>query len=173
MKPSLSHILPLVALVSLGGLAPLSAADNLLDNGDFQAGTTRWWGEGLEKGGAEEGFLRLEGGFACQDKVAIEPGKTYRISLRIKPEGAEDGSVFVQLSFRGEDLPIRWYGDEKVSLGDREEPALIVTGGTKDWKEFTAEYEAPQNATQLLLYLRKIPGTKGSASYDDVSVTAK
>ena len=156
--------------LAAGTLAP----ERIILNGGFEAGKVHWWGDGsIVKGGAAEGqsALRISGGFAAQDKRPVEGGKRYRVSLQIRSKDAADGSVFVQLSFRGAGVDAGWRGLEQVNLGSRMEPALFVTGGTHGWKPFSVVVEAPPGANEILLYLRKNGGTPGVADFDAVKVS--
>ncbi len=151
------------------GLSVTAGSAVPIVNGEFENGKTSWWGEGgfsIVGEGAAEGksCLKLAGGFACQDKIKIEGGKKYKISMKIKSDGAPEGSVFVQMSYRGEGFEAKWYGPSKANG----EAALFSTGGTHDWKDFSVVVKSPKNANQLLIYLRKAGGSAGIAYYDDV-----
>ncbi|MCK6489796.1 MAG: cytochrome c biogenesis protein ResB [Planctomycetes bacterium] len=147
----------------------LPAAETLPANGAFEEGKARWWGEGgwsVEADPTGGAALRIAGGYACQDKMAVQGGTRYQVRLRIRCEGAEEGSVFVQASFRGKGVDPGWRGP--IEAGG--EPALVATGGSHAWKEFSVVVEAPAGADQFLLYLRKAPGSPGTAWYDDVAI---
>ncbi|PTX98254.1 hypothetical protein DB345_05315 [Spartobacteria bacterium LR76] len=168
-------------LIVLGAAVILSAgllrADELIKNGGFEDGSSGWWGPGLKSGGVVSdqagggaNCLNLSEGFVCQDKRPVEGGKSYKISMKIRSESAPEGSVYVQVSFRGEGVKPGWYGAEVASVEGRSEKALFVTGGTQEWKEYTSVIDAPANATEMLIYLRKLGGTAGTASFDDVKI---
>lgn len=137
-------------------------------NADFSQGKDPWWGEGTWT--VENGALRISDGFACQDGIAVEPGKRYKLSLRIKADGAPADSVFAQASYRGEGVSQGWVGGASVQQPWGTERALLVTGGTRDWAEFSCVIAPPENADTLLLYLRKKGRTDGMATYDDVTL---
>lgn len=139
-----------------------------LRNPDFSQGKTSWWGEG--KWTVEDGVLRVTEGFACQDGIAVEPGKRYRLAMRIKTDGPPEDSVFVQASYRGEGVSQGWVGGASVQQSWGTERALLVTGGTKDWTEFSCVISPPEGAETLLVYLRKKAKTEGTAMYDDLSL---
>lgn len=158
---------PLALAAEPGGGAPVIA------NGGFEAGKSPWWGKGdVVSGGAAEGnaSMRVTGGFVAQDKRTIKGGSRYRISMRIRGENAPAGSVFVQLSYRGEGVDQGWVGPARVALGGRTEPALFVTGETSTWRPHSVVVAAPEGASELLLYLRKVSGTNGAAYFDAVRV---
>jgi len=158
---------PLALAAEPGGGAPVIA------NGGFEAGKSPWWGKGdVVSGGAAEGnaSMRVTGGFVAQDKRAIKGGSRYRISMRIRGENAPAGSVFVQLSYRGEGVDQGWVGPARVALGGRTEPALFVTGETSTWRPHSVVVAAPEGASELLLYLRKVSGTNGAVYFDAVRV---
>jgi hypothetical protein len=155
-----------------GGLS-IWADDNLVTNGGFESGNSPWWGGGqVVTDGVAEGSAALEvaDGFACQDKIPVQGGKRYRISLKIRTQDAPDNSVYVQVSYRGGTLAPDWYGPANVTLSDHAEKALFLTGGTAAWKDFTIVVTAPDDANQMLLYLRKLPGTAGAGFFDAVKV---
>lgn len=153
-------------------------ADNIINNGDFENGARGWWGGGLKTGGVvaenpAEGAnsLKIAGNYVCQDKITIQGGKSYRISMKIRSDGTPDGSVYVQLSYRGGGLQAGWYGPVTAMIGGHQEKVLYATGGTHGWQEFSTVVRAPASANQMLLYLRKVNGTAGNAYFDDVRVT--
>lgn len=156
--------------------APLHA-DNIVANGGFESGASRWWGGGLKTGGvvpenpgSGSASLKIAGDFVCQDRIAVKGGQAYRISMKIRSENAPEGAVYAQLSYRGAGVGSGWYGPAAVKIEGRAEKALFVTGGAHDWKTFTTVVVAPAGADQMLVYLRKINGTSGVAYYDDVQV---
>ncbi|OGV39178.1 MAG: hypothetical protein A2X48_01600 [Lentisphaerae bacterium GWF2_49_21] len=158
-----------MAFLSLVGIDVSAGNPVPIVNGGFENGKNSWWGEGgfsiVTEGAAEsKSCLKIAGGFACQDKIKVEGGKKYKISMKIKSEGAPEGSVFVQMSYRGEGVEIKWYGPAKANG----EAALFSTGGTHGWKDFSVVVKSPKNVNQLLIYLRKIPGSAGVAYYDDI-----
>jgi hypothetical protein len=146
-------------------------------NGGFEDGFTGWWGEGVGKDNIEraqpaaEGAasLRITGGFACQDKRPVEGGKRYRVSMRIRAEGAAEGSAYVQISYRGADLSGGWFGPDLAKVEGRKEKALFVTGGTHGWQEFSRVVAPPAGADEILVYLRKAK-SEGTVYYDQVSI---
>jgi hypothetical protein len=157
----------------------ISRAENILTNGGFEDGTASWWGDGIKTGGVvadmpAEGAncLKITGSYVCQDKRPVEGGKNYRVSMKIRSEGAPEGSVYVQLSYRGGGLAPGWYGPANASVEGRTEKALFTTGGTQPWKEYSTVVTAPDGADQALLYLRKVPGSAGAAYFDDVRIEA-
>lgn len=153
------------------------AADNVIVNGGFEDGLTSWWGPAAQSAVIDaekpaEGLnaLQLTGGFVCQDKRPVEGGKSYKISLKIRSPEAPEGSAYVQLSYRGGGLAPKWYGEELVEVGGNKERALFVAGSSPEWKEYSAEVEAPAEATEILLYLRKDAASGGEAYFDDIRI---
>ena len=166
--------LRLLAVWLLAAAGAVSAAEPVIRNGGFEDGKAPWWGAGaVVRDVAAEGraALRLDSGFAAQDKRPVTGGQRYRVRLRIRSEAAPAGSVYVQLSYRGGGLAPAWYGPARVEFGSRSEPALFVTGGDHDWRDFSVVVQAPAGADQLLLYLRKRDKTAGAAYFDVVEVT--
>ncbi len=167
----------LAALASSLAIGVAGAAEApVILNGGFETGKSPWWGTtgDVVKEGAAEGqaALRLTEGYVAQDKRPIQGGKRYRISMQIRSDAAPDGAVFVQLSYRGPAVEPGWRGPERVTFGAGSEPAVFVTGGTHGWKPFAVVVEAPANANEILIYLRKKGGTAGAAFYDAVEVNA-
>jgi hypothetical protein len=150
------------------------APDQIILNGRFEKGKAPWWGDGnIITAGAAEGrqALRIAGGFAAQDKRPVEGGKHYRVNLQMRSNEAADNSIFVQLSFRGTGVDGGWRGPEQINTGSASEPALFVTGGTHGWKSYSVVVGTPPGANEVLLYLRKKPGTPGTADFDSVKIS--
>jgi len=112
--------------------------------------------------------LKVADEYACQDKIAVQGGKRYRLSLTVRCDSAPEGSVYAQISFRGTGVSEGWAGPALVDLGPRNEKAVFVTGGDHGWRRMDCVLAAPPAADQLLVYLRKRSGTPGAAYYDDV-----
>lgn len=172
---SLQSVVLLIGLVLLGrsaAAAEPAESTPILRNGDFENDKKGWWGDGKwdvvsEPAGQGKTSLKVQGGYVCQDKIKIQGATRYKISMLIKSVDAPDGSVFVQSSCRGAGVPTEWFGPTRAGG----EAALLVSGGTHDWKPFSVVVETPEGANQLVLYLRKTPGTEGVAYYDSVAVT--
>lgn len=143
-------------------------------NGDFSGGGAHWWGPGIETGEirteAGRSMLRITGGYAAQDHIAVVGERRYRLSMSVRSQDAPEGSVFVQVSFRGEGVDPGWRGPLPVALGGGNEPAVVVTGGTRDWTTVSVVIEAPKGADQFLLYLRKKGNTPGYAEYTAITL---
>jgi hypothetical protein len=174
-RSSLLRQLGLTCAAAFLAAIPLRA-ENIIRNGGFEDGRKSWWGGGLKTGGivAENpsegaGSLKVTGGFVCQDKITVSGGKSYKITMKIRSD-AQENSVYVQLSFRGEGVGSGWHGPVSAEVGGRKEKAVFVTGGQHEWKEFSTVITTPGGANQMLLYLRKIPGSAGAAFYDNVNV---
>lgn len=151
-----------------------SVAPNILRNGNFESGKSPWWGaSGAVVDFTNDGrsVLKLIQGFVCQDKIPIEGGKRYRISMKIRSDAASESSIFVQISYRGAGVDPGWRGPMSVQLAGGTEPALFATGGAHDWRSFSAIVEAPPSASELLIYLRKSDNTPGEALFSEVEVT--
>lgn len=147
------------------------ASGPILKNGGFEQDRSGWWGDGrwsVVAEGAGEGSrcLRVESGFACQDKRPVVGGRRYKVAMRIRSEGAPEGALFAQVSFRGPGVDAGWYGP----LSANGEPAVAVSGGTHGWQDVATVIEAPAGANQILLYLRKAGGSAGAAFYDQISI---
>ncbi len=156
--------------------APGPAKLNIV-NGDFKNGTVGWWGPGTAKGAGEvskkdsvggKSGLRLKSGWVCQNNIVVQGGKRYRISMEIRGNGAPVKSVYVQISYRGPGVEIRWYGPRIINDANGSEKALFVTGGTHPWKTFSAVVAPPAGANQMLIYLRKKGHSTGTAYFTGV-----
>ena len=170
--------LPAALLLVVAAVSPDALGANAVVNGDFEQGLSGWWGDAVGKktasvapdGSAGGGSsLRLASDWVCQDKRPVSGGRNCRISMRIRSEGADPGSVYVQLSFRGGGLGPKWYGPRLLDLGGRSEPVVLATGGTHGWRRFEVVVSTPAKASEVLVYLRK-RGAAGVAFFDDVSV---
>lgn len=158
-------------LVACAGFSGWAGEPVPVVNSGFEKGKVGWWGEGkweIVQDQAAEGTaaLKVTAGYVCQDKRPVTGGQRYKVSMQIRSEGAPEGAVFVQSSYRGPGVEPTWYGP--VSANG--EAALLVTGGTHGWKPFSVVVEAPEGATEFLLYLRKANGSAGAAWYDAVRV---
>ena len=96
----------LTAVWTASGLAA-SADSPLVVNGGFESGAKGWWGPAVSAGGVSaeqpsEGTacLKVADEYACQDKIAVQGGKRYRLSLTVRCDSAPEGSVYAQISFR-------------------------------------------------------------------------
>lgn len=172
------HPVPIAAFLALGLLAPVTQAQDPLKNGGFEEGIKSWWGPGARTGGVDvsqpgEGSqsLKLTSDFICQDKITVSGGQKYKISMKIRTEDAPEGSVYVQLSYRGGGLQPGWHGPETASVEGRMEKSLYpATGGTSDWKNYSTVVQTPESASEMLIYLRKVPASGGAAYFDDIRV---
>ncbi|MFM0609627.1 DUF4838 domain-containing protein [Paraburkholderia sediminicola] len=149
-----------------------AALQPLLANGDFSAGRSGWWGNSFDIVPDESGSaLKISDGFAAQDRIAVEGGKHYRVQLSIRVVNAPADSAFVQISFRGGDVDKRWRGNDRVVQKWGPEAALLVARGQDSvLTTYSAVFAAPSQANQLLIYLRKKPGTSGVVEFSKVSV---
>ncbi|WP_434114438.1 DUF4838 domain-containing protein [Paraburkholderia caffeinilytica] len=149
-----------------------AALQPLLVNGNFSAGRSGWWGESFDIVPTESGSaLKISDGFAVRDRITIEGGKRYRVQLSIRVVNAPADSAFVQISFRGGDVDKRWRGNDRVVQKWGPEAALLVARGREDvLTTYSAVFSAPPQANQLLIYLRKKPGTSGVVEFSNVSI---
>lgn len=155
-----------------------ASAENMLKNGGFEENAKHWWGDGLKGGGLDatqpasgRHSLKIVDHFVCQDKVVITGGQHYKLTAKIRVEDTPPDSVYVQMSYRGPGVSSGWRGPVFLNLKSGGERAVFATGGTHDWREFSTVFEAPADALRFLVYLRKIPGSAGTAWFDDLSLT--
>ena len=148
---------------------PGEPVKSLLKNGDFEQGAAAWWGDG--KRGVENGAMRIESGYACQDKIAITGGASYKISGKYKGADASPNAAFAQLSFRGGGINGGWFGPASIAMKWGGEKALFASEAvTSEWQTFSVVVQAPAGVNQMLLYLRKHPDSTGSVFYDDIRI---
>lgn len=177
---TMSHIFKLVILPLLL-FAPLyasstgeppSSTPNFVRNSDLRDGTAYWWGPPriiLTKASGKVG-IEVTSGFVAQDKISASGARRYKLSVSILSDDAPQDSIFVQMSARGPGVDPGWIGSQAVSTEGRTEPAVILTGGKHSWKTFTSTIETPKGTDQLLIYLRKVPGTPGKALFADIEL---
>lgn len=165
--------------VLISGLAHAQdAASPIVKNGSFENKAAYWWGPAFNAKHAEivpaassdgKAALKLTGQWVCQDKMQVDSGANYKVAMKIKSQDASDGSVYVQMSFRGPGVNEGWYGPLQASISGRTEKAVIVTGKTHDWQDFSCVLPAPLGANQMLIYLRRTDSS-GNVWIDDVNI---
>ncbi len=163
-------------------------AEDVLKNGDFEQKFQGWdypyWEKKPMPGtvvtdvvyGGKNAFLFFrEGdkGNYIYTPVKLEPGKTCRIKLAVKSEGAPENDLFVRLLLykkdpkTGKDVPAGF------AWGGTPDNKLIQTGGTHDWKEFVFQVNSanfkPEITGAALFIYRSNNGT-GKIYLDEVSV---
>jgi hypothetical protein len=167
---------------------PLAAAETaggeMIVNGSFAGKLAPWWTDTksiklqmVDKRDA----VAVPSGAVVQEHIKVTGGRNYRLQMDIRSEGTAMGDVYVQASFRGPGVSGEWRGPSKVTIKDLcagtgaprlESAALVAGGGTPKWRHREVVFTAPQNADQMVLYLRKAPCSAGSAAFTGVSVTA-
>jgi hypothetical protein len=161
-----------VCLVAMTCLGRGAFAASIV-NGDFTQGTSGWWGRQIDVvPDAKYGrALQVESGFAAQDKIRVESGRRYRISLNIWSVDAPARSAFVQLSFRGAGVDPGWRGVESIEQPWGIEPAVAVSSrGDGVWERSSIVVTAPEGADQMIIYLRKAEGQSGVARFSRIKV---
>jgi hypothetical protein len=172
----------LLFCLSATSVYPIDGADyfmahppSLIQNGNFENALFPWWGPGasLAPGQSASGksALRIDGGYAVQEKIHVSGGKRYRLTLSMRSIDAPKQSVYVQISFRGQGVNPGWYGPLDIDVGGNMESAVFVSGDTRDWEQLSSVIEAPAGGAEILIYLRKRESTAGVALFDAVSLT--
>jgi hypothetical protein len=137
-------------------------------NGGFENGVKAWGradSKIITEGAAVgQACLALENDHVLQERIAVEGGKKYRISMKIRAEGTAENSIFVQMNFAG----AGWSGPIRMPFGDHTESALFVTGGTFSWRDASVVISAPAGVESLVLYLRH--QGQGVVYYDDLKI---
>ncbi len=138
----------------------------------FEVGATRWGDGQVVSGISATGrrSLELKGGYALFGEFPAQGGKRYKIQLQVKCQDVPQGAAFVQLAWRGEGVDEGWVGPYRVKYPDHYEKAVLVMGGSFDWREFSTVIQAPAGAEGFYIYLRKLPKTPGTVWYDDVVI---
>ncbi len=168
----LTGFIVVVVLSGLGFTAHAAQAA-ILSNGDFSSGKLGWWGGQFNAiPDAQNGAaLGVTSGFAAQDKIKVEGGKRYRLSLKMRSTGAPQSVAFVQASFRGTNVDPGWRGAQTIQQTWGAEPAVAVDDGNGNtWHAVSVVLEAPAGADQMILYLRKKDGQPGTALFAKVDL---
>lgn len=187
MRRFFQTILPVLAVIFLPISSPVAAADNRVANPSFSGDLAPWWADG--QGIARQTLdgrpaVVIASGYVAQQNIAVEGGKSYRLSLGVQSLDTPAEALFVQVSFRGGNLQPQWFGPLDAGMGpsgqaacgttepsERTEKAAFVFGGDNpSWQERTVVIKAPAEADQAIIYLRKKPGTPGRAAYTDISL---
>ena len=175
MPTSVARILIKVcAILLFVGLYP-AIADDLISNGQFKQHMQPWWSSTPVSGDLrltdDPAAACLRAGYLVQEKIAVQPLHHYRLSLQVRSQLAPLDSAFVQISFRGDKVDKYWRGVLRMTTPSGPEPAVFVDGGTHEWRPYSIVFDSPQGATELVLYLRKTPGTAGETCYTDTSLS--
>jgi len=173
--PLLLRALLVMSVLAMACLSRQAFAATLIVNGDFAQGKTGWWGEqfSIVSDAKYGNALEVQSGYAAQDKIAVQAGRRYRISLNMRAVDTPAKAAFVQVSFRGPGVDPGWRGVDSVQQPWGTEPALAVNSGVSDgWNSSSVVVQAPEGANQMILYLRKAKGQSGAARFSRVSVSA-
>lgn len=172
--PLLLRALLVMSVLAMTCLSGQAFAATLIVNGDFAQGKTGWWGEqfSIVSDAKYGNALEVQSGYAAQDKIAVQAGRRYRISLNMRTVDTPPKAAFVQVSFRGPGVDPGWRGVDSVQQPWGTEPALAVNSGVSDgWNSSSVVVQAPEGANQMILYLRKAKGQSGAARFSRVSVS--
>ncbi|OJF96342.1 hypothetical protein AX761_15825 [Rhizobium sp. 58] len=177
----------LSAVLSLAPLVAVAQQGDLVVNGSFAGGFSPWWKQGATvRVQAVDGrnAALVPSGMVVQERIGVSGSRNYRLSMNIRSEATDAGSVYVQMSFRGPGVAGNWQGPSTVTLDGRsdgnctaapsprtEKAALVTGGGEAAWRSHSIVFTAPANADQMILYLRKAACTPGAAAFTGVSVT--
>ncbi|MBO3762225.1 DUF4838 domain-containing protein [Ciceribacter sp. L1K22] len=159
---------------------------NLVANGSFSGGLSPWWRQGSSVRVQEvdgRNAALVPAGMMVQERIAVTGGRNYRLSMDIRGEATDPGTIYVQMSFRGSGVSADWRGPSVVTLDGRsdgncaaapaprtERAALVAGGGPAEWRTRDVVFTAPANSDQMILYLRKAPCSPGAAAFTGVSV---
>jgi len=126
---------------------------NLVPNGDFEKGLEGWLFDEIVlpteaavtnemvHGGANALLIsngQSARGIMRSAQFTVEPGKTYRLCVWAKAEGAADNMVYAR---------IHWWKDVPgVASEEKIKDDTEHAGGTFDWKQLCADVTAPADA---------------------------
>ncbi len=163
----------------LGGTA---TAENILDNGDFEANLKKW-ATVRSRGAAGSVVDSISYGgkkalcmFREDDKrnyiycgIILKKDREYRLSVAIKCVGVEKDDICIHILARkqgkdGKYKPAGWISKHGVHK-------LILTGGSHDWKEFSTTITRdmiPDEAERFNLIIERKNNGKGKIYVDDL-----
>ena len=176
-------IVAMIACVTVAG----AQQGNLVPNGDFEKGLEGWMFDeivlptepsistDMVHGGANALLIsngQSARGIMRSAPFAVEPGKTYRLCVWVKAEGAAENMVYAR---------IHWWRDVPgVASEEKIKDDTEHAGGTFDWKQLCADVTAPADATMATVRLETGGDTgvlKADTAgpfwvrFDDVTVT--
>ena len=144
--------------------APLSAASNLLANNSFEEGSTSWTLErkndtgsitmdtNAAKGLNGQKTLKLHvaaatsnnehGYVAAIQEIAVEAGKTYTLSGKVKTELTKANTLFNVQYLDSQNKEISWVDNRYSKLA-----------GKRSWTDRQLTFKTPNNATKVRIYL--------------------
>lgn len=182
---SLIAILGVAALVA--GMAVIAQEGNIVPNGDFEKGDEGWLFDVIvapseasicteDVHGGSNSYLIKNGkdarGFARSPAFEVEPGKSYRLSVWAKAEGAAEDMVYARVHW--------WKGLPGIASEEKIKDDTEHAGGTFDWQELAATVTAPGDAKMATVRL-ETNGDTGVLNtetegefwvrFDDLSVT--
>ena len=176
--------------VTLAALAPAlcMAQENLVANGGFEAGLEGWITDVIvgpvefvkstdttHSGSAslQMNMTKDGRGIARSAGFAVEPGKTYRISVWASAEGAPENMVYARVHW--------WKTEPGVASSELVCSDTNHAGGTFGWQELAGTVTAPSDATKATVRV-ETGGDTGVLStetagpfwvrFDDLVVTA-
>ena len=159
-----------------GAEAPVApAAENLLTNGGFEQSMETWdtsKDNGMSLVAPEAahngGFgLRVtdsdgnKGSSLGSVKVPAKPGKTFKLGFWARIMSGKDASVYIQF-FDAKDKQIN-----KAADGN----AIQIKVSGEDWKEYSGEGTAPDNAATVRVWVHTGNSAKAIADFDDFVLT--
>jgi hypothetical protein len=167
--------LPLLLALGPSSQPSAAASENLLTNGGFEQSMDTW--DTSKDGGmslvapeaARNGGFGLrvsdesdtKGSSLGSLKVPVKPGKTYKVSFAARIMSGKDASVYVQF-FDAKDKQIN-----KKEAGNQIQ--IRVKG--EEWKEYTGEGVAPDNAATVRAWVHTGNAAKAIADFDDFVLT--
>jgi Domain of unknown function (DUF4838)/Glycosyl hydrolase family 67 N-terminus len=130
-----------------------------------------WWGTAGEASFERDGISAcLKEGYLAHDKIAVEQGRHYSLSLQTTASDAPFDSAFVQISFRGHGVAPVWRGPIIAETGAGAEPVAMVDGGSHGWVLRSTVFETPAGADEAVVYVRRKPGSTGVVCFASVQL---
>lgn len=160
------------------------AAENILDNGDFESDLKNWAAIRMKEpagtvvdtvsyGGKKSLCLYREG-----DKsnyfyrgIILKKDVEYKLSGAVKCDGADEKDISIRIlalkpDKSGKYKPFGWIAKYGVNN-------LIITGGTHDWKDFSAVITRdmiPEGVEKCTLIVERKNNGKGKIYLDDLTI---
>ncbi|MDZ4199916.1 MAG: beta galactosidase jelly roll domain-containing protein [Kiritimatiellia bacterium] len=161
----------LLALFPLVFHARAAGSENLVQNGDFEAGA-EWAAPWSRARGAtlavEEGnrFLRIDGGnVSASQRIPLDPGWwKLRLTLRMRVKEVVVGDE----GWKNARLAMSFHAEDGTRVGDW--PNVFHAEGTFDWKTLERDYLIPKGAAYLVLNPAHF-GPSGRVDFDDLRLT--
>ncbi len=149
---------------------PLGGEKALVRNGNFKKGITEWFvpkdAKAKEVQEAVSNYARIEGSSIIQQDIDLNPNwGRIKVSCRARYENIVPG----EKSWHTGRLAIDFKDKSGAHAGGNPE-MISFKGSSKEWKEYSMEYEIPDNAVKFRLQAGMWNVKSGTLDIDDVAV---